>query len=107
MSNTGSPLSNNVGRNVHTLRVMCGLSLRELAERLDAHGQRIVASGILKLEKGTRRVTVDELYAFAEIFKVPVDSLVKGPSCGACNDAPPPGFACNTCHAVNTGEAAA
>ena len=58
-----------------------GMSYEGLALRLTKVGCPIQASAIYKIEKGDppRRITVDELVAFAEVFGVPVEELLLPP----------------------------
>lgn len=52
-------------RNVAELRALRGYSVRGLSERLAELGQPLLPSGITKIEKGARRVSVAELVALA------------------------------------------
>lgn len=54
-----------VAENVKRLREMRTNSLRELETKLDNLGVKISASGLQKIEAGTRRVDTDELMALA------------------------------------------
>jgi transcriptional regulator with XRE-family HTH domain len=55
-----------------------GWSYDGLAKRLTAAGCPIQASAVYKTEKGDppRRVTVDELVAYSEVFNIPVEQLL-------------------------------
>ena len=54
-----------VAANLRRIRQERGLSYAELARRLAALGHPILDTGILKIEKGGRRVDVDDLVALA------------------------------------------
>jgi transcriptional regulator with XRE-family HTH domain len=53
-------------------------SYEELARQMTEAGCKIAGSAIFKIEKGTprRRVTVDELVALGEVFKLPYNRLL-------------------------------
>jgi hypothetical protein len=57
------------------------------------------ATGVLRIEKGLRRVDVDELLVLAKALKFPIAPLLEGTGCPVCLDAPPSGFTCNACNA--------
>jgi transcriptional regulator with XRE-family HTH domain len=55
------------------------LSLQALSERLETVGRPILASGLSKIEAGTRRVDVDDLVALAEALWTTPDDLLTAP----------------------------
>lgn len=59
-------------------REQAGMSPAGLASRMEKAGCPINVSAIYKIEGGDppRRITVDELVAFARVFDVPVDDLL-------------------------------
>lgn len=59
-------------------RQLRGWSYETLAERMTNAGCSIQGSAIYKIEKGNprRRITVDELLAFAKVFEVTLDNLL-------------------------------
>jgi transcriptional regulator with XRE-family HTH domain len=59
------PTSERVARNVAELRAARGLTLRDLSVRLEEVGRPILPSGLHKIERGARRVDVDDLVALA------------------------------------------
>jgi transcriptional regulator with XRE-family HTH domain len=61
---------------VRRLREQRGLSLQALSERLETVGRPILASGLSKIEAGTRRVDVDDLVALAEALGTVPDDLL-------------------------------
>ena len=54
----------------------CGLSYAELARRLAALGHPILDTGLMKIEKGHRRVDVDDLMALALALDVTTNRLL-------------------------------
>jgi transcriptional regulator with XRE-family HTH domain len=59
------PSSLRVAANLRRIRQERGLSYAELARRLAALGHPILDTGIIKIEKGERRIDVDDLVALA------------------------------------------
>jgi transcriptional regulator with XRE-family HTH domain len=59
------PSSVRVAANLRRIRQERGLSYAELARRLAAVGHPILDTGLIKVEKGERRVDVDDLVALA------------------------------------------
>ena len=70
------PTAARVAENVRELRETNHLSLTELAERMDAVGRPMMASGLHKIEKGERRVDVDDLVALALTLDVAPNRLL-------------------------------
>jgi transcriptional regulator with XRE-family HTH domain len=68
----------NLARRVQREREYRGMSYEALAKAMTAAGCSIQASAIFKIEKGDppRRITVDELVAFADVFEVEVADLL-------------------------------
>lgn len=66
--------------NIETLRNDLKLSYGELAKRMGQVGCPMDKSSLQKIEKGSprRKISVNELVAFAEVFNVPVTSLIGG-----------------------------
>lgn len=71
---------------------------------MGAYGCPINRDAIVRIEgvyrefaNHKRRVTVDELVAFAKVFGVEPASMLTAPECDTCNGAPPVGFTCQTC----------
>jgi transcriptional regulator with XRE-family HTH domain len=65
---------------IRRLREQRGLSLQGLSERLETVGRPILASGLSKIEAGTRRVDVDDLVALAEALGTAPDDLLTAPN---------------------------
>ena len=61
---------------VRRLREQRELSLQALSDRLETVGRPILASGLSKIEAGTRRVDVDDLVALAEALGTTPDDLL-------------------------------
>src|SRR5580698_6346445 len=59
------PGSECVAANLRRIRQERGLSYAELARRLAALGHPVLDTGLIKIEKGQRRVDVDDLMALA------------------------------------------
>lgn len=102
---TIGPTGDAVRRNIKLLRIARRMSTVKLSEALRQIGQPIPATGITRIEKGERRVDVDDLTAIAFVFKVAAaDLLMLPPECVVCHGAPPPGFACTECGTTTTKE---
>jgi transcriptional regulator with XRE-family HTH domain len=65
-----------VAENVKFFRLQRAMSLRDLEAKLREVGWPILASGLMKIEKGTRRVDVDDLAALALAFGVRPNDLL-------------------------------
>jgi hypothetical protein len=90
----------NVRWNVLRLRTERRLSTPRLSAALKELDRPIAATGITKIEKGDRRVDVDDLVALAAALSVtPVQLLEPPTECATCHGTPPPGFACTACGA--------
>ena len=59
------PTGARVGRRLNELRRERGLTLGDLADKLKELGRPILLSALSKIEKGQRRVDVDDLVALA------------------------------------------
>ncbi len=90
-------LSRIVALNIEALRTARGWSKADLEERCAAHGAPIPRLGLTRACRGERSITVDELVGIGSLFGVEPWTLTADPVCGTCRDAPPLGFACNTC----------
>lgn len=60
-----------------------GMSYDGLASRMTKAGCPIQASGLYKIEKAGRRITVDELVAFSHVFDIPIEKLLLPPELAA------------------------
>jgi transcriptional regulator with XRE-family HTH domain len=69
-----------VAENIRDLRRIHRISYRGLADRLAIEGRPLVATAVLKIERGERRVDVDDLVALSRAFQVePADLLLGRP----------------------------
>lgn len=74
------PAATQVSENIAQLREWRGLTLAELSARLVLLGRPIIATGLHKIEKGTRRVDVDDLVALALALGVTPTRLLLPPA---------------------------
>lgn len=74
-SGTG-PIGKQVGENLAQLRNARRLTTERLAEEVRQLGVEMTASTVTKIEKHSRRITVDELVAFAAVLDVSPVSLM-------------------------------
>lgn len=65
-----------VARNIRHLREGRHLTYVALTDLLAIHGRAIAVLGLRRIERGERRVDVDDLVAFAAVFEVPVVELL-------------------------------
>jgi transcriptional regulator with XRE-family HTH domain len=92
------PVSEAVIDRVRTMRRVRGMTAQELADRMDSFGYFTSRTGIARAESGTRReIGVDWLYAAARALGVEPTTLLMGPGCRSCYDAPPLGYTCKHC----------
>ena len=68
-----------LARRIGAERERAGMSYEGLAARMDKIGCPINASGIYKIEKSGRRITVDELVGFSRVFEIAIDDLLLPP----------------------------
>lgn len=70
--------SNNIsGKNISLFRTGLKISQRELADRMQLVGIDIDKNAIQRIECGKRFVTDIEIVAFAKVFNVKVEKLLK------------------------------
>ncbi|MBO5211372.1 MAG: helix-turn-helix transcriptional regulator [Clostridia bacterium] len=70
-------LNNVCGKNVTVFRNKLGISQRELADKMQLVGIDIDKNAIQRIESGKRFVTDIEIIAFAKVFKVKIEELLK------------------------------
>lgn len=70
------PTGKTVADNLARLRKVRGYSTRQLATELERKGRSVSPSGITRMEKGDRVITVDDLVALAAVFGVSPVSLL-------------------------------
>lgn len=76
------PASARVAENVRVLREARKLSLREVSERMEELGRRMIGSGVQKVEQGGRRVDADDLVALSLALDVTPNRLLLPGSAG-------------------------
>jgi transcriptional regulator with XRE-family HTH domain len=96
------PAGHAVRLNIRRLRQAQHMTTAEMAEKLASAGRPLLANGVTKVEKGGRRVDVDDLVAFAAALGVAPGQLLATFECAVCEGVPPAGFACRTCGAEGT-----
>lgn len=69
-----------VAENLLRLRKVRGFSTRQLSARLTELGRTIPASGLTRMELGSRRIDVDDLVALAAALDVEPAQLLLPPS---------------------------
>lgn len=62
------------------------MKLESLASRMEKVGCPIHPSAIYKIESAGRRITVDELVGFSEVFGIPVEELLLPPEVAATQE---------------------
>lgn len=70
------PTGKTVASNLARLRKRHGLTTRQLSGLLEKNGRPIPASGITRMEKAERQITVDELAALAAALQVNPSALL-------------------------------
>ncbi|MFE7072699.1 helix-turn-helix domain-containing protein [Streptomyces sp. NPDC057620] len=96
--NPPGPAGRNARRNLRRLREERRFSYAELAERLARLDHHVTALDLSSLERGERRVDVDDLVALAAVFDCTLDQMLAPPAaCDNCHGAPPVGFICIRC----------
>lgn len=68
-----------VGQNLQLLRKAAGLSQADLAEHLSARGYPFAQQTVLKVEKGTRPLKLDEAAQIADVVGVTISDLFSPP----------------------------
>ncbi|MGW4648065.1 helix-turn-helix domain-containing protein [Kitasatospora sp. NPDC004289] len=97
---TTQPTSAEVIARIRRHRLADGMSAQALADALTANGHPIARSTIAKQETGkATAITVDQVVATAQVFKIPPEALLSDMPCAICEGEPPAGFACNLCGA--------
>lgn len=70
-------LNNICGKNIAVLRKNLNLSQRQIAEKMQLVGVDIDKNAIQRIECGKRFVTDIEIIAFATVFNVSINDLLK------------------------------
>lgn len=78
-TNDVGPTGLQLAENLRRIRTERGLSTTRLSELLEAIGRPIQPTGITKIEKGERKVDVDDLLALAAVLRVNPGALLLPP----------------------------
>ena len=70
-------LNNICGKNVTKFRIAMGISQRALADKMQLVGIDIDKNAIQRIESGKRFVTDIEIAAFAKVFNITLEELLK------------------------------
>lgn len=98
--NRVGPVGEALRHNIRRIREGRRITYVELSERLGNVGRPIPVLGLRRIERGERRVDVDDLAALATALSVTPAQLLEEPTeCGTCRGTPPLGFTCGTCGA--------
>ena len=77
INKTKDGLNNVCGKNIAKYRLEMKISQRELADRMQLVGIDIDKNAIQRIECGKRFVTDIEIIAFAKVFDISFDELLK------------------------------
>ena len=77
INKTPDGLNNVCGKNIARLRSSLKLSQRQLADRMQLVGIDIDKNAIQRIESGKRFVTDIEIIAFAQVFNITFEELLK------------------------------
>lgn len=87
-----------VAANIRRIREARRLTYVELSRLLAETGSSVAVLGLRRIERGERRVDVDDLVALADVLGMRPEMLWAPPTeCDTCHGTPPPGFACTEC----------
>lgn len=70
-------LNNICGKNIAQLRIKAGISQKALADKMQLVGIDIDKNAIQRIECGKRFITDIEVIAFAKVFGITTDDLLK------------------------------
>lgn len=88
-----------VSENIELIRKGRGMSQAQLANQMTKVGRPMLDTAVSKMERGTRRIDVDDLVALAAAFGIRPEQLLVPWKCETCNGEPPRGFTCQGCGA--------
>ena len=77
INKTNDGLNNICGKNIAKFRIALKISQRELADKMQLVGIDIDKNAIQRIECGKRFVTDIEIVAFAKVFDVCLEKLLK------------------------------
>lgn len=92
----------NLAVRMRQIRLSRGWSQTKLADWMRTEGVDLSRTVIREIEAGRRSIRLNEAIAAAAALGQPLDALLKPVACAACNDTPPPGFACQVCGATTS-----
>lgn len=99
------PVGDRVRHNVARLIKQRHMSRADFVRRIVELGRHMDYSTLRRVERGERRVDVDDLAALASVLGVTTAQLLEPPTgCATCHGTPPPGFACTECGTTTTKE---
>ncbi|CAL9502672.1 helix-turn-helix domain-containing protein [Streptomyces sp. enrichment culture] len=92
------PTSAEVIARIRRVRQARNMSVQALADAVTANGHQLSRGTLANQECGRAlAISVDQVVAIAQVFGVPVSTLLEDAQCEACKGAPPRGFSCNAC----------
>ncbi len=77
INKTDEGLNNVCGKNITKFRMQMGISQRALADRMQLVGIDIDKNAIQRIECGKRFVTDIEVIAFAKVFNITFEELLR------------------------------
>jgi len=77
INKTDEGLNNVCGKNITKFRMQMGISQRALADRMQLVGIDIDKNAIQRIECGKRFVTDIEVIAFAKVFNITLEELLR------------------------------
>lgn len=77
INKTNNGQNNICGKNITKIRTEMKISQRELADRMQLVGIDIDKNAVQRIECGKRFVTDIEIVAFAKLFNISLDELLK------------------------------
>jgi transcriptional regulator with XRE-family HTH domain len=100
-------INRNLALNLRRLRAQYGWSVATMAGICAARGRpELTESSLGSIEqwqtgqddvRQSREMTAEELFFFADLFVVSIETLAGKPPCETCQGQPPAGFTCNAC----------
>ncbi|WP_262015647.1 helix-turn-helix domain-containing protein [Micromonospora sp. Mcm103] len=94
---TLGPLAANVAASIRRIRTQRRMTYTEMVKRLTDIGHPLPILALRRIERGERRVDVDELVAIARVLDAEPWNLTEPARCDACLGSPPPGYRCLSC----------
>ena len=77
INKTNEGLNNICGKNIAEFRINMGISQRALADKMQLVGIDIDKNAIQRIEAGKRFVTDIEIIAFAKVFNISFEDLLR------------------------------